>query len=207
SNVDVEFSMAEVWEALRPRNSEVKWYHVVWFSHQIPRYAIHLWLVVKRKLKTQDLLRSWDVSSNQNLASLVCPLCESQPDSHDHLFFGCRVSSWIWDQLKPYMCIPNLPSALNDIVEFLIPFAKMKSIRIVICKLVFAAACYFIWQERNFRIFKKKKRMQVQIVELIKSNVRLKLLTCSFKKTQNVQMLMHLWKLPESLVRSPIQSA
>ncbi|GJS29411.1 hypothetical protein Tco_0490031 [Tanacetum coccineum] len=124
SNVDVEFSVAEVWEALRPRNSEVKWYHVVWFSHQIPRYAIHLWLVVKRKLKTQDLLRSWDVSSNQNLASLVCPLCESQPDSHDHLFFGCRVSSWIWDQLKPYMCIPNLPSALNDIVEFLIPFAN-----------------------------------------------------------------------------------
>ncbi|GJT49245.1 hypothetical protein Tco_0975402 [Tanacetum coccineum] len=105
------------------------------------------------------------------------------------------------------MCILNLPSALNDIVEFLIPFAKMKSIRIVICKLVFAAACYFIWQERNFRIFKKKKRTQVQIVELIKSNVRLKLLTCSFKKTQNVQMLMHLWKLPESLVRSPIQSA
>ncbi|GJW33973.1 putative RNA-directed DNA polymerase [Tanacetum coccineum] len=89
--------------------------------------------------------------------------------------------------------------ALNDIVEFLIPFAKMKSIRIVICKLVFAAACYFIWQERNFRIFKKKKRTQDQIVELIKSNVRLKLLTCSFKKTHNVQMLMHLWKLPESL--------
>ncbi|GJS84289.1 hypothetical protein Tco_0750830 [Tanacetum coccineum] len=55
--------------------------------------------------------------------------------------------------------------------------------------------------ERNFRIFKKKKRTQVQIVELIKSNVRLKLLTCSFKKTQNVQMLMILVKLTETLFR------
>ncbi|GJY65054.1 ribonuclease H-like domain-containing protein [Tanacetum coccineum] len=129
SNVDVEFSVAEVWEALRPRNYE-------------------------------------DVSSNHNLASLVSPLCESQPDSHDHLFFGCRVSSWIWDQLNPYMCILNLPPALNDIVEFLIPFAKMKSIRIVICKLVFAVACYFIWQERNFRIFKKRKERKVHLSQL-----------------------------------------
>ncbi|GKB56378.1 hypothetical protein Tco_0912564 [Tanacetum coccineum] len=110
SNIDVEFSVAEVWEALRPRNSEL-------------------------------LMTLW---------------------------------------------------------SFLFPLL-MKSIR-------FAAACYFIWQERNLRIFKKNRRTQVQIVELIKSNVRLKLLTCSFKKTQNVQMLMYLWKLPESLVRSPIQS-
>ncbi|GJU33708.1 hypothetical protein Tco_1182062 [Tanacetum coccineum] len=49
-------------------------------------------------------------------------------------------------------------SALDDIVAFLIPVAKMKSIRSVVCKLVFSAACYFLWQERNYRIFKKKKR-------------------------------------------------
>ncbi|GKA92513.1 putative RNA-directed DNA polymerase [Tanacetum coccineum] len=42
--------------------------------------------------------------------------------------------------------------ALDDIVAFLIPVAKMKSIRSVVCKLVFSAACYFLWQERNYRI-------------------------------------------------------
>ncbi|GJV22888.1 putative reverse transcriptase domain-containing protein [Tanacetum coccineum] len=90
---------------------------------------------------------------------------------------------------------------LDDIVAFLIPVAKMKSIRSVVCKLVFSAACYFLWQERNYPIFKKKKRSKDKILELIKSNVRLKLLTCSFKKTPNVQMLAHIWKLPSSLVR------
>ncbi|GKA38086.1 hypothetical protein Tco_0724651 [Tanacetum coccineum] len=110
-------------------------------------------------------------------------------------------SSWVWDNLKPLLCIPNVPSALDDIVAFLIPVAKMKSIRSVVCKLVFSAACYFLWQERNYRIFKKKKRSKDKILELIKSNVRLKLLTCSFKKTPNVQMLAHIWKLPCSLVR------
>ncbi|GKA27980.1 RNA-directed DNA polymerase, eukaryota, reverse transcriptase zinc-binding domain protein [Tanacetum coccineum] len=60
-NVDVGFSVAAVWECIRPRNNEIEWFHVVWFNHQIPRHAIHLWLVIKRKLKTQDMLRHWDV--------------------------------------------------------------------------------------------------------------------------------------------------
>nr|GEY00043.1 hypothetical protein [Tanacetum cinerariifolium] len=35
--------------------------HVVWFPHCIPRHAIHMWLVIKEKLKTQDRLCQWDV--------------------------------------------------------------------------------------------------------------------------------------------------
>ncbi|GJX31732.1 putative RNA-directed DNA polymerase, eukaryota, reverse transcriptase zinc-binding domain protein [Tanacetum coccineum] len=191
-NLDVDFSVAAVWDSIRPRSIEVDWFHVVWFSHHIPRYAIHLWLVIKRKLKTHDLLRPWDLCNNHYMNQLVCPLCEVQPDSHDHLFFGCRFSSWVWDNLKPLLYIPNVPSALDDIVAFLIPVAKMKSIRSVVCKLVFSAACYFLWQQLNYQIFKKKKRSKDKILELIKSNVHLKLLTCSFKKTLNVQMLAHI---------------
>ncbi|GKF15256.1 hypothetical protein Tco_0056718, partial [Tanacetum coccineum] len=52
-------------------------------------------------------------------------------------------------------------------------------------------------------LFKKVKRTHDQIIELIKSNVRLKLLSCAFKKTSNVKMLFHLWKLPNSLMISP----
>nr|GEU75272.1 reverse transcriptase domain-containing protein [Tanacetum cinerariifolium] len=64
----------------------------------------------------------------------------------------------------------------------------MRSIRSVVCKLVFAVCCYFVWQDRNYRLFKKTKRTPGQIIELIKSNVRLKLLSCSFKKTTNVHI-------------------
>ncbi|GJU52780.1 zinc knuckle CX2CX4HX4C containing protein [Tanacetum coccineum] len=189
-NKDMGFSVAAIWECIRPRFNEIDWFHVVWFSHQIPRHAIHLWLVIKRKLKTQDLLRQWDVSSNSNLNSFLCPLCEMQSDSHEHLFFECSFALQVWENLKRFTCIDNLPSDLNSIVDFFIPLAKMRSIRSVICKLVFVASCYFIWQERNFRLFKKVKRTQDH--ELIKSNVRLKLLSCSFKKTSNVKMLCHL---------------
>lgn len=46
----VSFSVAIIWDIIRPRGNEVKWYNIVWFSHCIPRHAIHMWLVMQRKL-------------------------------------------------------------------------------------------------------------------------------------------------------------
>ncbi|GJV05506.1 putative RNA-directed DNA polymerase, eukaryota, reverse transcriptase zinc-binding domain protein [Tanacetum coccineum] len=174
-NLEVDFSIATAWSCIRPRATKVDWYYVVWFSHQIPRYAIHLWL---------------------------CPLCETQPDSHDHLFFKCVFSLHVWEHLKRFTGLTNIPSDLNSIVDFLILLAKIKSTRSVISKLIFAAASYFIWQEQNNRLFKKTKRSQDQVIKVIKSTVLLKLLSCKFKKTKNVQMLFHLWKLPNLLIGS-----
>ncbi|GJV82895.1 putative reverse transcriptase domain-containing protein [Tanacetum coccineum] len=55
------FFVAKAWEELRPRGFEVKWTHVVWFSHCIPRCAFHLWLTLRGSLQTQDKLHQWDV--------------------------------------------------------------------------------------------------------------------------------------------------
>nr|GEZ37342.1 retrovirus-related Pol polyprotein from transposon TNT 1-94 [Tanacetum cinerariifolium] len=69
--------------------------------------------------------------------------------------------------------------------------AKRRSVRSVISKLVFAASCYFIWQERYSRLFLKKKKIRSpdQVIDVIKSTVRLKLLSCRFKKTSKVECL------------------
>ncbi|GKD58279.1 reverse transcriptase domain, reverse transcriptase zinc-binding domain protein [Tanacetum coccineum] len=202
SNADSDFSVVVVWVCIRPRAIEVDWYHLVWFSHHIPRHAVHLWLVIKRKLKTQDTLKQWDVGSNTDLNLLRCPLCDTQPDSHDHLFFECVFSLQVWKQLISFICMPNVPVSLSLIADFFNPLANKRTARSVIVKLVLAASCYFIWQERNNRLFSKQKRSKDQVIEAIKSIVRLKLLSCKFKKTKNVQMYLHLWKLPNSLLSS-----
>ncbi|GKC89097.1 putative RNA-directed DNA polymerase [Tanacetum coccineum] len=44
-------------------------------------------------LKTQDSMRHWDVCINIDLNLLRCALCETQPDSHAHLFFKFLFSS------------------------------------------------------------------------------------------------------------------
>nr|GEW69908.1 hypothetical protein [Tanacetum cinerariifolium] len=55
----------------------------------------------------------------------------------------------------------------------------------------FIASCYFIWQERNNRLFVKQRRSKDQVIDVIKSTIRLKLLTCKFKKSKNVQLYLH----------------
>ncbi|GJU50139.1 putative RNA-directed DNA polymerase, eukaryota, reverse transcriptase zinc-binding domain protein [Tanacetum coccineum] len=65
-----DFSVKLAWEALRPRGAEVLWYKIVWFAHCIPRHAFHLWLVMRRSLKTQDKLCPWDVGPSTDLNTL-----------------------------------------------------------------------------------------------------------------------------------------
>ena len=192
------FSVSLVWDGIRARDHMVDWYHLVWFSHRIPRHAFHLWLVMKRRLRTQDKIRFIDDS---NADPLLCPLCDMQPDSHDHLFFACPFSMQVWDSLKRFAGL-SLPNSLVAISNVLIITAKSRSVRSVVSKLLFAAASYYIWQERNNRIFKKQKRSEVQVVDLVKSTVRLKLLTCRFKKSANVIDLIRVWKLSPSLMHS-----
>nr|GEU70749.1 hypothetical protein [Tanacetum cinerariifolium] len=91
------FTVSTVWNSIRPRDVKVNWVDVVWYPNCIPRHAFNLWIVIKRKLKTQDNLWSWEVFSS--LAS-NCPLCESQPDSHEHLFFECPFSTQVWLHMR-----------------------------------------------------------------------------------------------------------
>ncbi|GJY07295.1 hypothetical protein Tco_0374349 [Tanacetum coccineum] len=102
----------------------------------------------------------------------------------------------VWNRLKPYMLVTNMSSSLDQIIDFLEPLFNKKSARSIIIKLVFAASCYLIWKERNDRLFSQKKLSSDQVAESIISTVRLKLLLCRFKKTENVQRLLKLWKIP-----------
>ncbi|GKE03114.1 reverse transcriptase zinc-binding domain-containing protein [Tanacetum coccineum] len=175
------FSARVVWNSIRPHDNKVDWFYVVWFPGCIPRHAFNLWLVVKKKLKTQDRLASWNV--NASLAT-HCTLCESQPDSHDHLFFECPFSNQVWCHMRDFVGLPRMQPSLELIVDLLSPFSKSRTTRCVVSKLVLAATAYFLWRERNDRLFKKGKNTVEHVIGSIKSSVRLKLLSCRFKKSK-----------------------
>ncbi|GKC24984.1 polypyrimidine tract-binding protein homolog 2 isoform X1 [Tanacetum coccineum] len=81
----------------------------------------------------------------------------------------------------------------------LIPIASRRSILSLIAKLVVAASAYYIWQERNWCLFKNCKRKPIQICECIQSSVRLKLLSCKFKKSKSGGRMDRLWELTEAV--------
>nr|XP_043611668.1 uncharacterized protein LOC122583314 [Erigeron canadensis] len=82
------FSVSLAWEDLRSRADRVSWSNIVWFAGQIPKHAFILWLVFMKKLKTQDRMQNWDIQG-RDPNELKCLLCNTQQDSHGHLFFDC----------------------------------------------------------------------------------------------------------------------
>ncbi|GJT59129.1 retrovirus-related pol polyprotein from transposon TNT 1-94 [Tanacetum coccineum] len=149
-----------VWSSIWPRGLKVDWYDVVWFNTCIPWHAFNLWLIVKRKLKTQDLICSWDVSSDLGT-------------NHMKSFAGITLSA------------PDIYSIISN----LLPVAKRRTTRSVIAKLVVAASAYYIWQERNRRLFKNNNKTTKQVIECIMSLVRLKLISCKFKKSKDEEVV------------------
>ncbi|GJR14638.1 homeodomain-like protein [Tanacetum coccineum] len=114
-----EFLVSRVWEAIRPRGNEVEWFKVVWFPHAILRHSFHLWLVMRNSLKTQDKLRQWDVGNNIDLSLLRCPLCETQSDTHAHLFFECTFSTKVRTLVRHLAAMEMVPPTLQDIISHL----------------------------------------------------------------------------------------
>ncbi|GJY65723.1 RNA-directed DNA polymerase, eukaryota, reverse transcriptase zinc-binding domain protein [Tanacetum coccineum] len=192
------FSVAQVWECIRPRADKVPWVDLIWFAMGIPRHAFNLWLIINHKLKTQDRVSIWDYS---NVLGSTCPLCEATPDSHEHLFFICPFANSVWSRMKVKAGLGRVSHNIYDIVDHFGGIARRKTTHVVIAKLVVAASAYFIWQERNWRLFKKSKRSIDQVVSCISSSVRMKLLSCAFKRITEGVLYVRLWDLPNSIFR------
>ncbi|GJX97600.1 hypothetical protein Tco_0353398 [Tanacetum coccineum] len=102
--------------------------------------------------------------------------------------------SWSW----PNAWASKYPSLVNITV----PHLSNNVDRLMWRNLANVDSDFLVSKERNERLFRKKKRSHDQVIDVIKSNVHLKLLACRFKKSPHVQTLLHLWKLPMSLMDS-----
>ncbi|GJT37806.1 RNA-directed DNA polymerase, eukaryota, reverse transcriptase zinc-binding domain protein [Tanacetum coccineum] len=103
------------------------------------------------------------VWSDIHYLGTVCSLCGDQPDSHDHLFFECSFAHVIWDRMIVLVGLDSSPPNIYDIINDLLPIARRRSMKSVVAKLVVTASAYFIWQERNWRLFNKCNRTPTQI--------------------------------------------
>nr|GEY39399.1 hypothetical protein [Tanacetum cinerariifolium] len=68
--------------------------------------------------------RGEEVNCNANLNLFQFPLCDSQLDSHDHLFFECVFSLQVWNHVKVFAGLPMLATSFNDIIDRIISYVK-----------------------------------------------------------------------------------
>ncbi|GJR81101.1 RNA-directed DNA polymerase, eukaryota, reverse transcriptase zinc-binding domain protein [Tanacetum coccineum] len=126
----------------------------------------------KQKLCTQDRLSRWYPNK-----VFECSLCQKDLDSHDHLFFNCEYAQKFWKQVcdMARMKFKNFSwdARLNEMSK-----GKNKhSVWEVIKKLCHAAAVYYIWQERNLRLFNNSKREATDLFGIMIEELRAKMVS------------------------------
>ncbi|PWA56769.1 RNA-directed DNA polymerase, eukaryota, Reverse transcriptase zinc-binding domain protein [Artemisia annua] len=103
------------------------------------------------------------------------------------------------DEVRGLSGMDSVPPVLADVITFLFPISKGRSVASIISRLLLAATTYYIWVERNARLFKRKKSTVAEVVQVIVSNVRLKLVTFKFKKlTVRSRSMLDSWKIPSA---------
>ncbi|GJW97791.1 RNA-directed DNA polymerase, eukaryota, reverse transcriptase zinc-binding domain protein [Tanacetum coccineum] len=92
----------------------------------------------------------------------------------------------IWKALKLKVHDANVPNDWHSFVNYLASIGRNKSIRVILKKIVFGAAVYFIWQERNRRLFTSVKREVIDLLEAILEVIKLRLVSIRVTNIQNV---------------------
>lgn len=185
-----EFKSSLAWNDFRETFPKVPWLNLVWFSNAIPKHAFILWLAIQNKLLTQERMHSWNLNVNDR-----CAFCNYQRDSVNHLFFNCQFSQEVCRQFSYLGVFVPMNIPWSEIVDYATANWTTKSLVHVVNKIVLGSLVYFIWQERNLRLFQHKHRTTNQMVKLIKEEVRLKILGLKIRKNIRVFQTLRLWNI------------
>ncbi|KAL8255425.1 hypothetical protein R6Q59_033646 [Mikania micrantha] len=184
--IDTQFHVGLVWKDIRQATNEVPWFRLVWFSQNIPRHAFTMWLAIKNKLRTHDVVKGWNINTEDK-----CYFCKRVPDSIPHLFFECEEPARIWQQVSGRTKWGHITGEWGQRLEELCRTINNNSIWSIVNRLVFAATVYYIWQERNLRQFENCNRPVEDLSSLILETVRLRILSLRVKRSSAA---MQVWK-------------
>ena len=149
-----------------------------------------MWIAINGRLSTQDRLRKWYPGRQ-----MACSLCDNCPDSLNHLFFECPYSLRIWKEFKKKIEQEDLPDSWDDIVRCMIRMKCNRSIKSILRRVGFAACVYYIWNERNKRLFSDEKRKVEDLINEIHNHLRLKLSSLHVKETTQFTDVCNKWKV------------
>ncbi|KAI8569247.1 hypothetical protein RHMOL_Rhmol02G0263700 [Rhododendron molle] len=133
---------------IRSKAPDVGWWPMVWYKKHVPRWSFILWLAILGRLSTKDRLHKWGIINDS-----FCVLCCGGVESPSHMFFDCPFSSSIWLRVRTCCDLQAHAWDLNFEVQWGSSYGKESSMRVTLFKLCLAASVYYLWKERNGRIF------------------------------------------------------
>lgn len=156
------FYVASCYEMLRVNCPRFTWNNIVWSSKSFPRRRFILWLVVRGRIKTKDFLLHRGV-----LVDMMCVLCANDDDTCEHLFFKCDYAKQMWQAVLRNINIIHQPLDWHSEWRWVQRRVRGRSRKAKMIEVAFATTLFYVWGERNARIF----RSTHSIVETIHSQI------------------------------------
>lgn len=163
------FCTASVYEMFFAARVRSQCAELIWQARGPSRLKFFMWLITKGRCLTADNLqkRGWPHEDG-------CVLCNGDQESCDHLLLGCPFTNRIWGLLRTWLGTP-FPLPGDDDWEFADWWIKTRLCFQTgyrgafdsLCILI----CWFVWRERNLRIFEQKARTAAELFSDIKDEV------------------------------------
>ncbi|XP_019258169.1 PREDICTED: uncharacterized protein LOC109236442 [Nicotiana attenuata] len=149
------FSIKKMYGKLRGNFDRVPWRKLVHSSVGVPKWNFIVFLAAHRRLMTKDRLRGLGY-----VEDITCSLCNSEEETVDHKFFECTYSSRVWTAMLQWQGIQRQPMMWGNELEWAGKYYKGRNTTAELYKLILAGTLYYIWKERNGRIFKGVQRSE-----------------------------------------------
>lgn len=153
-----------VFDRLRRTGVKTPWKSMIWKGFIPPKFSFIVWLALWNRLQTRDNLPYLDVEK-------VCPLCKSEPESSLHLFFNCRYTYAIWDEIRSWLGISRSMTTIHSAIKWL---KKEPGVGVVMVRarlLALMCTIYQVWKVRNAAVFDSTTFNRDAVVKKIKSMV------------------------------------
>ncbi|XP_039014188.1 uncharacterized protein LOC120144105 [Hibiscus syriacus] len=143
----------DIWDLIRFKEQKVTWHKLIWFSLHIPKLSLIAWMIILNRLPTRDRLNKMGICTDLHYVN-----CSTNMESMDHLFTQCPLEAALWNAILKLNGMNSSSMTWVEMVSSATSSWKGMSLLTTILKISWSAFLYFIWQERNQRIFLGRHR-------------------------------------------------
>ncbi|GJU00959.1 hypothetical protein Tco_1111297 [Tanacetum coccineum] len=101
----------------------------------------------------------------------------------------------VWKKVCNMAKIQFVIDTWENTLDQISKFKNDKSVWTVIKKICFAAAVYYIWQERNMRLFDNHKREAKDLTDILSEEVKARLMSITVKDSESVIQAENAWNV------------
>lgn len=161
------FSVKSFYQVLGGESAgvEVSPISAIWKYGAPSKVAAFAWLAGSKKILTVDNLRKRGM-----IIPNVCLMCFQDGESVNHLFIHCSFARQLWNKILNVLHLSWVMP--EEIEQFFVQWHEgmdPKSVR-WFWRIVMLAGIWFLWKERNSRIFRSRAGSVEQVFALVKKN-------------------------------------